>query len=143
MTSLMNAHQKPDTPIKDHMITLMGYFKEVANNKANLDQNTQIEIVFKSPSKDIASFRASYNLGNKNLGLTQLMKELQSYELMLNSGQPIRRVEANIDVPSSKGKGKCAKKGKAKVSRPPQVEMKRTKKPKYLSKSKCFFYNKK
>ncbi|KAH1114506.1 hypothetical protein J1N35_007884, partial [Gossypium stocksii] len=72
------------------------------------------------------------------------MKELQSYELMLNESQPIQRVEANIVVTSSsKGKEKHAKKGKAKVSRPPQVERKRTRKPKYLSKSKCFFYSKK
>lgn len=26
ITSLMNAQQKPNTPAKDHMITIMGYF---------------------------------------------------------------------------------------------------------------------
>ncbi|KAK5845963.1 hypothetical protein PVK06_002223 [Gossypium arboreum] len=113
-------------------------------NEANLDQNTQIEMVFKSLSKDFTSFRAAYNLGNKNLILTQLMKELQSYELMLNDSQSVRRVEANIVVASSsKGKEKYAKKGKAKVFGPPQVERKISRKPKYLSKSKCFFYSKK
>ncbi|XP_012458182.1 uncharacterized protein LOC105778972 [Gossypium raimondii] len=70
ITSLMNAQQKPITSVKDHMITLMGYFPEAANNEANLDQNSQIEMVFNSLSKDFASFRAAYNLGNKNLTLT-------------------------------------------------------------------------
>ncbi|KAH1030720.1 hypothetical protein J1N35_042894 [Gossypium stocksii] len=37
ITSLMNDQQKPGTPIKDHMITLMGYFSKAANNEANLD----------------------------------------------------------------------------------------------------------
>ncbi|XP_016700095.1 uncharacterized protein [Gossypium hirsutum] len=96
ITSLMNIQQKPDTPAKDHIITFMGYFVEVTNNEANLDPNTQIEMVFKSLSKDFVGFWAVYILGNKNLMLTQLMKELQSYELMLSIGQPIRRVEANI-----------------------------------------------
>ncbi|KAH1082764.1 hypothetical protein J1N35_022525, partial [Gossypium stocksii] len=52
--------------------------------------------------------------------------------------------EANIVVASSsKGKGKHAKKGQAKVFRPPQMERRRTRKPEDLSKFKCFFYNKK
>ena len=37
ITSLMNAQQKLDTSIKDHMITLMGFFAEAADNVANLD----------------------------------------------------------------------------------------------------------
>ncbi|KAK5845521.1 hypothetical protein PVK06_001712 [Gossypium arboreum] len=36
-TSLMNAHQKPDTQFKDYMITLMSYFAEVVDNEENLD----------------------------------------------------------------------------------------------------------
>ncbi|MBA0729377.1 hypothetical protein Golax_020341, partial [Gossypium laxum] len=54
---------------------------------AEVDVNTQIEIVLKSLTKEFAGFRAAYNLGNKKLTLTQLMKELQSYELMLNGGK--------------------------------------------------------
>ncbi|KAK5793932.1 hypothetical protein PVK06_035111 [Gossypium arboreum] len=101
-------------------------------------------MVFKSLSKDFGGFWAAYNLGNKSLTLIQLMKELQSYQLILNDSQPVQRVKVNIIFASSlKGKGKCAKKGKAKVSGPLQVERKRTKKPKDLSKSKCFFCSKK
>lgn len=65
------------------MVTLTRYFTEVAD----LDQNTQIEINFKSLSKDFVGFRATYNLGNKKLTVTQLMKELQFYELILNGDQ--------------------------------------------------------
>ncbi|KAK5845834.1 hypothetical protein PVK06_002066 [Gossypium arboreum] len=60
-TSLMNAQQKPNPLVIDHMINLMGYFAEVADNESNLDQNTEIEMVFKSLSKDFSSFRAVYN----------------------------------------------------------------------------------
>lgn len=37
---------------------------------------------------DSASLRAAYNLGNRELTLTQLIKELQSSELMLNLRGP-------------------------------------------------------
>ncbi|KAH1064322.1 hypothetical protein J1N35_029309 [Gossypium stocksii] len=63
---------------------------------------------------------------------------------MLNDNQLVRKEKANLVVTSSsKGKGKHTKRNKAKFSRPPKIERKRTKKPKNLSKSKCFFYIKK
>lgn len=40
ITSLMNSQQKPSTLVKDHMITLVGYFFEAVNKEANMDQNT-------------------------------------------------------------------------------------------------------
>ncbi|KAK5784806.1 hypothetical protein PVK06_039344 [Gossypium arboreum] len=94
-------------------------------------------MVFKSLSKDFVGFWVAYNLGNKNLMLTQLIKELQSYRLILNGGQPVQRAEASIVVIySSKWKGKGAKKGKTKFSGPPHMERKRPKKPTDLSNSK-------
>ncbi|KAH1040063.1 hypothetical protein J1N35_041806 [Gossypium stocksii] len=52
ITSLTNAQQMLNTPIKDHMITLMESFAEAIENETNLDQITQIEMMFKSFSKD-------------------------------------------------------------------------------------------
>ncbi|MBA0771965.1 hypothetical protein Gotri_007421, partial [Gossypium trilobum] len=71
------------------MPKLMGFFAEVEDNRAELDVNTQIEIVFKSLTNEFASFKVTYNLGNKTLTLTQLMKKLQSYKLMLNGGMSV------------------------------------------------------
>ncbi|MBA0724728.1 hypothetical protein Golax_021392 [Gossypium laxum] len=71
------------------MLKLMGFFTEAEDNGVELDVNTQIEIVFKSLTNEFVGFRATYNLGNKALTLTQLMKELQSYELMLNGGKSV------------------------------------------------------
>ncbi|MBA0711237.1 hypothetical protein Golax_010439 [Gossypium laxum] len=72
---------------------------EAKDNRAELDVNTQIEIVFKSLTKEFVGFRAAYNLGNKTLTFTQLMKELHSYELMLNGGKLVQeKLEANLVV---------------------------------------------
>ncbi|MBA0845709.1 hypothetical protein Goarm_022995 [Gossypium armourianum] len=47
--------------------------------------------MFKSLTKEFVGFRVAYNLGNNTLTLTQLMKELESYELMLNGGKLVQR----------------------------------------------------
>ncbi|MBA0699278.1 hypothetical protein Goari_000928, partial [Gossypium aridum] len=44
ITNLMNSQQKPDTPVNEHMLKLMGFFAEVEDNGVKLDANTQIEI---------------------------------------------------------------------------------------------------
>ncbi|MBA0709267.1 hypothetical protein Golax_024309 [Gossypium laxum] len=71
------------------MLKLTRFFTEVDDNGAQLDVKTQIKIGFKSLTKKFDGFIVTYNLGNKALALTQLMKELQSYEFMLNGGKPI------------------------------------------------------
>ncbi|XP_017632659.1 uncharacterized protein LOC108475181 [Gossypium arboreum] len=70
ITNLMNSQQKIGTPVKEHMLKLMGFFVEGEDNRAELDVNTQIEIVFKSLTKEFTSFRTAYNLGNKAHALT-------------------------------------------------------------------------
>ncbi|MBA0727947.1 hypothetical protein Golax_000893 [Gossypium laxum] len=52
------------------MLKLMGLFAETEDNGVELDMNTQIEIMFKSITKEFIGFRATYNLGNKELTLT-------------------------------------------------------------------------
>ncbi|KAK5774874.1 hypothetical protein PVK06_042736 [Gossypium arboreum] len=44
ITSLMNSQQKSDTPVKDHMIALMGYFVEATDNEfiSTYDSNSSI-----------------------------------------------------------------------------------------------------
>ncbi|MBA0692656.1 hypothetical protein Goari_010194, partial [Gossypium aridum] len=35
----MNSEQKPDTPVKEHMLKLMRFFLKVEDNGAELDVN--------------------------------------------------------------------------------------------------------
>ncbi|MBA0730360.1 hypothetical protein Golax_022568, partial [Gossypium laxum] len=89
------------------MLKLMGFFAETEDNGVELDVNIQIKLVFKSLTKEFAGFRAAYNLGNKALTLTQLMKELQFYELMLNGGKSVQeKLDANLAIGSSSSRGK-------------------------------------
>ncbi|KAK5774461.1 hypothetical protein PVK06_042316 [Gossypium arboreum] len=84
ITNLMNCQQKFGALVENYMLVLIRSFAEVKDNGVELDTNIQIEMAFKSLSKDFADFTIAYKLGNNQLALTQLMRELQSYKLMLN-----------------------------------------------------------
>ncbi|XP_016694496.1 uncharacterized protein [Gossypium hirsutum] len=147
ITNLMNSQLKIGTPVKEHLLKLMGFFAKVEDNGAELDVNLQIEIVFKSLTKEFAGFRAAYNFGNKALTFTQLMKESQSYEFMQNGYEPVQeKPKANLAVRLSSSKGKQKPKGKNKQTKslvPPRVDRKKAKKSKDPKKIKCFLCNRK
>ncbi|KAK5813161.1 hypothetical protein PVK06_028608 [Gossypium arboreum] len=100
----------------------MGFFSEADNNGAELDVNTV-------------------------LTLSQLMMELQSYELVLNGGKLVQeKPEANFVVGPLSSKGKQKAKGKKKSTKssiPPRVDRKKATKSKDPKKIKCFFFNRK
>ncbi|MBA0731395.1 hypothetical protein Golax_022517 [Gossypium laxum] len=89
-------------------------------------------MVLKSLMKEFSGFGIAYILGNEVLTLTQLMKELQSYELMLNGGKLFQeKTKANFVVGPSSFKGKQKAKGNKKPTKfsiPPYVDRKKEKK---------------
>ncbi|GMN58623.1 hypothetical protein TIFTF001_027726 [Ficus carica] len=61
----MNCKQKIGTLVKDHMMQVIGYFVEASKNGAELDYNTQIEMVFKTLSKDFVGLRLHITFESK------------------------------------------------------------------------------
>ena len=84
-------------------------------------------MVFKTLSKDFVGFKAAYNLGDKELGLTELKRQLQAYQLMINVEVSVQsKGEANLAVVTSSGpsgnkkkKQKQKKQGASSSSIPP------------------------
>ncbi|KAL5558918.1 hypothetical protein UlMin_035129 [Ulmus minor] len=46
--NLMNCKHKPETPIKDHILTVIGYLAEAQSHGSEIDADTQMEMIFKS-----------------------------------------------------------------------------------------------
>ncbi|KAL5571278.1 hypothetical protein UlMin_020875 [Ulmus minor] len=44
--NLMNCKHKHGTPIKDHMLTVIGYLAEAQSHGSKIDANTQMEMIF-------------------------------------------------------------------------------------------------
>ncbi|KAL5557637.1 hypothetical protein UlMin_033848 [Ulmus minor] len=55
--NLMNCKHKPGTPIKDHIFMVIGYLAEAQSNGSKIDVDTQMEMIFKSLSKEFIPFR--------------------------------------------------------------------------------------
>ncbi|KAL5556474.1 hypothetical protein UlMin_038710 [Ulmus minor] len=72
--NLMNCKHKPGTPIKDHMLTVIGYLAEAQSHGSKIDADTQMEMIFESISKEFIPFRKIFNLSGKNMYLMELMK---------------------------------------------------------------------
>ncbi|KAL5552099.1 hypothetical protein UlMin_002275 [Ulmus minor] len=90
--NLMNCKHKPGTSIKDYMLTMIGYLAEAQSHGSKIDADTQMKMVFESLSKEFIPFRTIFNLSGKNMSLTELMKQLQSFESMIKS----KGIEANL-----------------------------------------------
>ena len=74
--NLMNCKHKPGTPIKDHMLTVIGYLAEAQSHRSEIDVHTQMEMIFESLSKEFVPFKTIFNLSGKNMSLTELVKQL-------------------------------------------------------------------
>ncbi|KAL5579597.1 hypothetical protein UlMin_012039 [Ulmus minor] len=134
--NLMNCKHKLGTPIKDHMITVIGYLAKAQRHGSEIDADTQMEVIFESLSKEFIPFRTIFNLSGKNMSLTELMKQLQDFESMIKS----KGIEANFtdvgnSLKPSNGNGKKFKQVASKTSSIPSADKKVKKNPK---KAKCF-----
>ena len=144
VSNIMNTKMKSGTSVKEHVLKIMGFLSEAQDNGAEIDHGTQVQMVFNSLPKEFAGFKTAYSLGDKKLNLTQLMKELVSYEMMLNDGKTMHAGEVNLMVAKTSTKGRPKKKQVKKgPSASIQPNKKKMKKPRDVSKVKCYFCNKK
>ncbi|KAL5576504.1 hypothetical protein UlMin_018203 [Ulmus minor] len=105
--NLMNYKHKPGTPIKDHMLNVIRYLVEAQSHGSEIDSDTQMEMIFESLSKEFVPFRMIFNLSEKNMSLTELMKQLQAFESMIKSkGIEANLIEVGNSSKPSNGNGK-------------------------------------
>ncbi|KAL5577811.1 hypothetical protein UlMin_019510 [Ulmus minor] len=137
---LMNCKHKPGTPIKDHMLAVIGYLAEAQSHGSEIDIDTQMEMIFESLSKEFIPFRMIFNLSGKTMSLMELMKQLQAFESLIK----IKGIEANLTEAGnsskpSNGKRKKFKQVASKTSSIPTSDNKvKKKKKKNPKKAKCF-----
>ncbi|XP_024024264.1 uncharacterized protein LOC112092401 [Morus notabilis] len=76
LSNLINCRQKVGSSIKEHMLKVMGYLANAQTNGADIDAKSQLIMIFKTFSKEYIPFRATFNLSEQNITLTELMQEL-------------------------------------------------------------------
>ena len=75
------------THVKDHVMTMENYFNEAEICGSTLDEPTQMSIILISLSKDFNHLISNYVMHHLNYGMSQLMNELHTYELICGIGK--------------------------------------------------------
>ncbi|XP_077215666.1 uncharacterized protein LOC143850293 [Tasmannia lanceolata] len=68
------------TPVKDHMLKMMGYLKELEVFGAMLDAESQVDMVLTSLPPSFNDFVMNYHMNKLSMMLIELLNHLQSTE---------------------------------------------------------------
>ncbi len=78
--SFMNCRMKPGTSVRDHMLVIMGHLNEMEILGAEIDGETQVDMILESLPTSFDNFKLNYSMNKFKYSLTELMKELQVAE---------------------------------------------------------------
>ena len=94
------ARMKTGTPVRDHVMMMTNYFTEVELHGAEIDQVTQVGIILNSLSPDFIQFNSNYIVNKLNYSVSQLLKELQTFESISRLGKQMTSINI-ADRPNS------------------------------------------
>ena len=75
------------TPVRDHMIKMIGLFNELRDLGANIDWETQNNMVLETLPPSFNHFKLNYSMNKLEWSLTEPMQQLQIAETIVK-GQP-------------------------------------------------------
>ena len=76
MKALINTKMAEGTPIQDHVLKMISHLNELEILGAEVDGETQIDIVLMSLPESFNNFRLTYNMSKSYYSLVELLKEL-------------------------------------------------------------------
>lgn len=107
MKALMNTQMVEGTPVRDHVLRMMSHLNEMEILGADIDGETQIDIILMSLPKSFEQFRLNYTMNKRMYSLAELLTELQAAEGIFKQNVQVNVAEK---ASSSKPKGKKKKK---------------------------------
>ncbi|XP_075112255.1 uncharacterized protein LOC142182160 [Nicotiana tabacum] len=85
--------------IRDHILKMTSLLNELEVLEANIDKDTQVEMILQTLPDSFYQFRLNYNMNKKDLSLAKLLNELQLAETIIK--QQVPPVVLNFDIGSS------------------------------------------
>ena len=80
MKDLMNTTMAEGTPVRDHALKMIYILQELEILGAEIDGETQVDIILQSLPESFKQFRLNYNMNKFQYTLAELLKELQAAE---------------------------------------------------------------
>ena len=93
MKQIMNTRMSEGTPVRDHMIKMIGHFNELGDLGADIHWETQNNMVLETLPPSFNHFKLNYSMNKLEWSLTELMQQLQIAEAM-EKGLPNVKFEA-------------------------------------------------
>ena len=137
MKQIMNTRVSEGTPVRDHMIKMIGLFNELGDLGADIDWETQNNVVLETLLPSFNHFKLNYSMNKLEWSLNELMQQLQIAETIVK-GQPNVNFmsDESYKPPNGKKRNKANQSG---VHAKPKIAKKA--RPFYLNrkpKGKCF-----
>ena len=87
MKQIMNIRMSESTTVRDHMIKMIGLFNELGDLGADIDWETQNNMVLETLPPSFNNFKLNYSMNKLEWSLTELIQQLQIAETIVK-GQP-------------------------------------------------------
>ncbi|XP_057493154.1 uncharacterized protein LOC130778643 [Actinidia eriantha] len=105
MRNLLNTKMAEGTPVREHALKMIGFLNELEILGAEIDADSQINIILQSFPDSFNQFKLNYLMNKNHYTLSELMNELQAAEGIIKSKKHILIVSAR-DSSKLKPKGK-------------------------------------
>ena len=92
MRNLLNTKIAEGTPVREHALKMIGFLNELEILGAEIDADSQIDIILQSLPDSFNQFRLNYLMNKKNYTLSELMNELQAAEGIIKSKKHVLMV---------------------------------------------------
>lgn len=83
----MNCRMRPGTPVREHMMTIMGHLNEMEIMGAEIDGDTKVDMILETLTDSFDNFKLNYSMNKLDYSLPELIKELQAAETILHKGK--------------------------------------------------------
>ncbi|XP_077251914.1 uncharacterized protein LOC143891163 [Tasmannia lanceolata] len=140
INGLVSTKMVRGTPVRDHMLKMMGYLNELQVLRAMLDGESEVDMVLASLPPSFNDFLMNYHTNKLSMTLRELLNHLQSTEDLQKKNKKFSfLVEANVvSTPKPKGKGKRKGKGQGSKKNIFKVKNKKTFKKKSTKSNDAF-----
>ena len=133
MKALLNTKMAEGTPVRDHVLKMIAHLNELEILRAEIDDESQVDIVLKSLPEFFKNFHLNYSISKGSYSLAEFLKELQAAKGILGHAKSVQVAEKCASSSSAKKNKK-----KKKAPKPGAGSKQKSKTGDDKLKSKCF-----
>ena len=93
MRALLNTKMAEGTLVRDHVLKMISHLNELEILGADIDGESQVDIVLMSLPESYKNFRLNYSMSKESYSLAELLKELQAAGGILGHAKSAQVVE--------------------------------------------------